>query len=54
MGLIEGSHFFKTHKEESEKIVAKYLRGANKAYLDTSYGRPRKSSNACHTPRAKG
>ena len=37
MGLIEGSHFFKTRKEESEKIVAKYLRGANKAYLDTSY-----------------
>jgi len=37
MGLIEASHYFKTHKEETQKIVAKYLRGANKAYLDTSY-----------------
>ena len=37
MALIEASHFFKTHKEETQKIVAKYLRGANKAYLDSSY-----------------
>jgi NitT/TauT family transport system substrate-binding protein len=37
MGLIEASHFFKTRKEETQKIVAKYLRGANKAYLDSSY-----------------
>ena len=37
MSLIDASHFFKTHKEESQKIIAKYLRGANKAYLDTSY-----------------
>ncbi|HTN70884.1 MAG TPA: ABC transporter substrate-binding protein, partial [Methylomirabilota bacterium] len=37
MALIDASHFFKTHKEESQKIIAKYLRGANKAYLDTSY-----------------
>jgi NitT/TauT family transport system substrate-binding protein len=37
MGLIEASHFFKTNKEATQKIVAKYLRGANKAYLDLSY-----------------
>jgi NitT/TauT family transport system substrate-binding protein len=37
MALIEASHFFKTNKEGTQKIVAKYLRGANKAYLDSSY-----------------
>jgi NitT/TauT family transport system substrate-binding protein len=37
MALIEASHYFKTNKEGAQKIVAKYLRGANKAYLDTSY-----------------
>src|SRR5262245_41091025 len=37
MALIEASHFFKTNREETQKIVAKYLRGANKAYLDSSY-----------------
>src|SRR3970040_1095886 len=34
MSLIEASHFFKTNKEGAQKIVAKYQRGANKAYLD--------------------
>ncbi len=37
MALIEAAHFFKTHKAATEKIVAKYLRGANQAYLDSSY-----------------
>ena len=37
MALIEASHYFKTNREGSQKIVAKYLRGANKAYLDSSY-----------------
>jgi len=37
MALIEASHYFKTNKEGAQKIIAKYLRGANKAYLDTSY-----------------
>jgi NitT/TauT family transport system substrate-binding protein len=37
MSLIEGSHYFKTNKEGAQKIVAKYQRGANKAYLDSSY-----------------
>src|SRR4249919_3360379 len=36
-GLIEASHYFKTNREGTQKIVAKYLRGANKAYLDSSY-----------------
>jgi ABC-type nitrate/sulfonate/bicarbonate transport system substrate-binding protein len=37
MALIEATHYFKTNKEGTQKIVAKYLRGANKAYLETSY-----------------
>jgi ABC-type nitrate/sulfonate/bicarbonate transport system substrate-binding protein len=37
MALIEASHYFKTNKEGTQKIVVKYLRGANKAYLDSSY-----------------
>jgi NitT/TauT family transport system substrate-binding protein len=37
MSLVEASHYFKTNKEGTQRIVAKYLRGANKAYLDTSY-----------------
>lgn len=38
MALIETAHFFKSNKEATQKIIAKYLRGANKAYLDSSYG----------------
>jgi len=37
MALIETGHFFKTNKDATQKIIAKYLRGANKAYLDSSY-----------------
>ena len=37
MALIEATQFFKTNKEASQKIIAKYLRGANKAYLDSAY-----------------
>ena len=37
MALIETAHFFNNNKEATQKIVAKYLRGANKAYLDSSY-----------------
>src|SRR5215471_16537509 len=37
MSLIEASHYFRTNREGSQKIIAKYLRGANKAYLDSSY-----------------
>ncbi len=37
MGLIEASHYFKTNKQGTQRIVAKYLRGANQAYLDSSY-----------------
>jgi len=37
MALVETAHFFKNNKEATQKIVAKYLRGANKAYLDSSY-----------------
>jgi len=37
MALVEASHYFKTNKEGAQRIVAKYQRGANKAYLDSSY-----------------
>jgi NitT/TauT family transport system substrate-binding protein len=37
MALIEASHYFKTNKEGTQKIVAKYQRSANKAYLESSY-----------------
>ena len=37
MALIEASNYFKTNREGAQKIVAKYLRGANKGYLDSSY-----------------
>jgi NitT/TauT family transport system substrate-binding protein len=37
MSLIESSHYFKNNKAGTQKIVAKYLRSANKAYLDASY-----------------
>jgi NitT/TauT family transport system substrate-binding protein len=37
MALIEATHYFKTNKEGTQKIIAKQLRGANQAYLDTSY-----------------
>jgi ABC-type nitrate/sulfonate/bicarbonate transport system substrate-binding protein len=37
MALIETGHCFKTNKEATQKLIAKYLRGANKAYLDSSY-----------------
>ena len=37
MSLIEASYYFKTNKEGAQRVVAKYLRGANKAYLDSAY-----------------
>ncbi len=37
MALIDAAHFFETNKEATQKIVAIYLRGANQAYLDSSY-----------------
>jgi NitT/TauT family transport system substrate-binding protein len=35
MALIEASHFFKTRKEESKKIVAKYMRQDNEDFLES-------------------
>jgi NitT/TauT family transport system substrate-binding protein len=37
MSLIEATHFFKTRKEESKKIVSKYSKQTNEAYLESSY-----------------
>ncbi|HEY7165595.1 MAG TPA: ABC transporter substrate-binding protein [Candidatus Binatia bacterium] len=37
MALIEATAFFKTHKEESKKIIAKFSHQNNPAYLESSY-----------------
>jgi NitT/TauT family transport system substrate-binding protein len=37
MALIDATHFFKTRKEESKKILAKYSRQSNEAYLESAY-----------------
>lgn len=37
MALVEATHFFKTRKEETKKILAKYSRQSNEAYLEDSY-----------------
>lgn len=37
MALIEATHFYKTHKEESKKIFGKYSRQNNEAYLESAY-----------------
>ncbi len=37
MALIEATHFFKNRKEESKKILAKYSRQSNEAYLESAY-----------------
>ena len=37
MALIDATHFFKTHKEESKRIFAKYSRQNNEGYLEAGY-----------------
>jgi len=37
MALIDATHFFKTQKEESKRIFAKYSRQNNEAYLELGY-----------------
>jgi ABC-type nitrate/sulfonate/bicarbonate transport system substrate-binding protein len=37
MALIEAAHFFKTHKDETKKLLAKYTRHSDEAYLDAAY-----------------
>jgi len=37
MSLIESAYFFRTHKEESKKFIAKYTRQSNPQYLEDSY-----------------
>ena len=37
MAHIEAMQFFKTHKEESKKIIAKYSRISNENYLEAAY-----------------
>ncbi len=37
MALVEAAHYFKTNKEGTQRVVAKYNRGTNQAYLEDSY-----------------
>ena len=37
MALIEATHFLKTRKEDTKKIIAKYTRQNNPQYLEASY-----------------
>jgi ABC-type nitrate/sulfonate/bicarbonate transport system substrate-binding protein len=37
MALIDATHYFKTRKEETKKIVAKYSRQDNEGYLEDSW-----------------
>jgi hypothetical protein len=37
MALVDATHFFKTRKEESKKIMAKYTRHNNEAFLESAY-----------------
>ena len=37
MALIDATHFYKTHKEESKKIFGKYSRQNNEGYLESAY-----------------
>jgi ABC-type nitrate/sulfonate/bicarbonate transport system substrate-binding protein len=42
MSLIEATHFLKTQKDESKKIIAKYTRQNNDAYIEALYLRESK------------
>ncbi len=37
MAHVEATQFFKTHKEESKRIIAKYTRISNENYLEAAY-----------------
>ena len=37
MALIEATHFMKTRKEESKRILSKYTRQTNAGYLEDAY-----------------
>jgi NitT/TauT family transport system substrate-binding protein len=37
LALVEATHFFKTRKEETKRILAKFSRQDNEAYLESSY-----------------
>jgi ABC-type nitrate/sulfonate/bicarbonate transport system substrate-binding protein len=37
MAHVEGTQFFKTHKEETKKIISKYSRITNEDYLESAY-----------------
>jgi len=37
MALIDATHFYKTLKEEAKKVMAKYTRHSNEAFLEAAY-----------------
>ena len=37
LAMTESTHFFKTHKEESIKVMQKYTRGLGRDVLDGAY-----------------
>jgi ABC-type nitrate/sulfonate/bicarbonate transport system substrate-binding protein len=37
MALIDAAHFFRTHKDESKKLLAKYTQHNEEAYLEAAY-----------------
>lgn len=37
MALVEAAHYFKANKAATQKIISKYLRGANREYLEDAY-----------------
>jgi hypothetical protein len=37
MAHIEATQFFKTHKEDTKKIISKYSRITNEDYLESAY-----------------
>jgi hypothetical protein len=47
MALIDATHFFNTRKEESKKIMAKYTRHTNEAFLKALIRAATSSSSKC-------
>jgi NitT/TauT family transport system substrate-binding protein len=53
-GYVEGVHYFKTHAEESKKIMARYLRENESAVLDETYAYYSEKTAATPYPTREG
>jgi hypothetical protein len=51
---VEGVHFFKTHAEESKKIMARYLRENEPAVLEETYAYYAEKTAATPYPTREG